>query len=328
MPAESKPTNKGNLPPTRRACSNCGYLGHLATTCTKLEKAHVKLGVEVEGYWLIGESFQNVKSVAERWHMGSDEDGSLRFVPGHVGYEFKTRPGSLGEAISQLVAVYPDAVNHYCGMHVHMSFKSPLDIATLATREFYEFFEARWHAWGRAQQIHPDSQFWPRLRGENQYCRRNLTDGPFGYETPRGGDRSRYSITDHDRYRMLNFSAWDRHKTVECRLLPMFRDARLGVLALEELVDIIETWFAARAGAMLESQCSLDSTDMLVAGVEGFLLTEEHELTLPSLTPDVDTLEVGWVPLPPVTDGFRRIPASSYAEEMERIAQAAIQGVL
>lgn len=162
-------TNKVDLPPTRRACGNCGMLGHLATTCRRAAKAHIKVGVEVEGYWR-REGWEAVERAAENWHMSGTEDGSLNSHAGFVDYEWRTRPGSLGEAINQVVAVYPDATDPACGMHVHVSFQSG-DVTALASEEFFTYFREQWEAWGRKMEINESSQFWARLRGTNSYCR-------------------------------------------------------------------------------------------------------------------------------------------------------------
>ena len=41
--------------------------------------------------------------------MDLHDDGSLDSCSGYYAQEFCTRPGSLGEQISQVTAIYPDA---------------------------------------------------------------------------------------------------------------------------------------------------------------------------------------------------------------------------
>ncbi len=223
-----RPTNKEGLPAVRRACGNCGRLGHLTRTCTRTAKAHDKLGVEIEGWWLRGR-WSEVERTAENWHMAGTDDGSLDACSGYKAYEFRTRPGSLGEQISQVTAVYPDAYHSSAGMHVHMSLKSHHDISSLNSLEFFAYFRERWEAWGTRMGVHPESQFWKRLHGRNDYCRVNCRD-----------DLNTEHMLRGDRYNQLNFTAWSRHKTMEMRMLPLFRDAKLAVSALEEWVTIVE----------------------------------------------------------------------------------------
>lgn len=233
-----RPTNKGNLPPVRRACGKCGRLGHIVRTCQNNPKAYDKIGVEIEGWWQT-DRWSQVQRIADNWHMSGSEDGSLEYDDDDVykAYEFRTRPGSLGEAISQVTALYPDACHQSAGMHVHMSFADVADTIALASVEFLTYFRQRWEAWGARMEIHRGSQFWSRLRGENSYCKANNT-------------RYLARPCSADRYQQINWVPWGRHKTVELRLLPLFRDARIAISALEEWVSIVED-FIAQVSPML-----------------------------------------------------------------------------
>jgi hypothetical protein len=285
------PTNKDNMPGTRRCCSRCGHLGHLVTTCKQPhERAYNMVGIEVEGYWRDA-TFREVRRIAEdNWHMSGTTDGSLNEHSGFQSYEWRTRPGSLGEAINQLVAVYPDATDSQVGMHVHVSV-SPSDVMALCSLEFFTYFREQWEVWGEKNQLNRGTQFWKRLHGYNSYCRPNtlaVFRGLNGTAAPRFppmpetcGDTcecddcadatarheagvelyniqlaewnrlndckaTRRVLVSHQtvRYQQLNFLAYENHGTVECRLLPMFRDARLAVAAVEHFVWIVESFLA------------------------------------------------------------------------------------
>lgn len=233
-----KQTNKNNMPLTRRACGNCGKLGHLSRTCEAAKKAHAKIGVEIEGWWL---NLSEAKRQAENWHMSGTDDGSLAAHNDADSWEFRTRPGSLGEAISQIIAVYPDYTHRSAGMHVHVSFDDAMDVSCFATPEFLDYYKQRWNAWGNANHIDRGSDFWWRLNGGNaQYCGVNTTDRL----------TTRY-IQNGSRYYQLNFTSWANHQTLECRMLPLFRDCRLAVLAIEELISIYEDFLRDCADAAL-----------------------------------------------------------------------------
>lgn len=301
MPA----TNKDKLPRTRRACGKCGRLGHLTRTCERPAKAHLKIGIEVEGFWR-ATSLVTVKETAAQWHMGSCGDGSLDNEldidcpdADVYGHEFQTRPGSLGEAISQLVAVYPEFTNRTAGMHVHVSFH-PGDVTALTCKEFFEFFAARWEAWGRTNGV--TGEFWKRLRGENQYCTK-----------PHEGMWRRPSeVANMGRYCQLNFAAWGEHRTVECRLLPMFRDARLGVLAVEELISIYEDWLSGGLyDALLESRNRTITVPAI--SLDPVSIEQEHEFPgIPAISRDT-TVEHDIPEYPEIPDGVIRLPRTEVA---------------
>ncbi len=254
-------TDKTNLPPRRRACGNCGRLGHLARTCTAQPRAHARIGVEVEGWWF---DLPGIRRTAANWHMSGSSDGSLKedSTGETSSYEFRTRPGSLGEAISQVVAIYPDKCDRSAGMHVHMSFRSPADTMLLSSPTFLTYFRERWEAWGTRMGVHESSDFWLRLRRGNQFCAVNSDDD---VRTP----------MQVSRYRQLNFRSWiNSRKTVEMRMLPLFRDARLAVSALEEWVSIVEDYIAVHANGVLAAR----DTEVVLDPAVDFPPTVEREL--------------------------------------------------
>lgn len=211
-------------------CGNCGFPGHRRDTCPRPDKAYDRVGVEIEGRFL------NVADVSREVRNSGATccgDGSIRY-----GYtqnceplEIQTKPGTVVEQLRQLARFYPDESDTSCGMHIHVSFTDPGSVTALCSPEFMEYFTNRWNAWGVAQGLSPNSEFFRRLQGENDFC---MPNGDYDFEHP-------YAT---DRYRQLNFLAWNEHKTIECRLLPMFRSARLAYSALVELVSIYEDWLA------------------------------------------------------------------------------------
>lgn len=245
-------TDKTNLPARRRSCSRCGRLGHQVRTCTNPPKAHDKIGVEVEGWWR-NENWNSVLDEAvNNWHMDHADDGSLTHddTAETRSHEFKTRPGTLCEATTQVLAIYPDKCDPSAGMHVHMSFTNYLDIGALNSEAFFAYWRQRWEAFGARHDIHRSSDFWSRLRGGNSYCQSPYVISTFG----RSGDR----------YRAINWQSWSSHKTVEFRMLPLFKQARLAALALEETVVIVEDYIAMHAETnfwnRLDRDLAIDAT--------------------------------------------------------------------
>lgn len=266
----------------RRTCSNCGRLGHLNTTCENPEAFHSKIGIEIEGWWYdliaaqatarditgtVGRRDGSIRDISAC--SGSDEDDPADFedpdtedcdegcddcphpiqrrnapqcsagkrdckVCGARGWEFQTRPGSIGEALRQLTTLYPEVTSRAAGMHVHMSFKEKTSISLLCSEAFFKYWKECWEAWGTKNNV--QGAFWERLRNENQYCRPNaITDFSAKDIVASGTGRQ-------DRYKAINFLAFENHGTVEFRLLPMFQKGNLSVGAVETLVDIVETF--------------------------------------------------------------------------------------
>lgn len=226
--AANTSTIKDVTEPIPTACGNCGQCGHRRGSCENLPKAFDKVGIEIEGRFL---NLSAVQTRSEGVLLGGYQDGSVYSSPDSdaTPWEFQTKPGSLRSACQQLVDFYPDETDSSAGMHVHVSFDA-VDITMLNDPAFFRYFKARWEAWGAKMQLHPRSQFFRRLQGRNDFCQP-------------AGDRP-YTINRMDRYAQLNFSAFSEHGTVECRLLPMFKRASLGVAAVQELVNIYETYLA------------------------------------------------------------------------------------
>lgn len=266
------------------ACSNCGLLGHNSRGCERPKRHFDKIGVEVEGRFL---RLNEMKVKADSLDATYSGDGSIYESPdsGAAGYEFKTKPGNLRETIEQVIALFPDETDSSCGMHVHMSF--PQDCLTLLnTKAFFEFFWKRWEAWGTTMNLAPNGEFFKRLRGDNDYCMPN--------------EDVRVTMHNGERYEQLNFNAWTGHKTLECRLLPMFRRSSLAVAAIQELVAIYEDFLAdpEAHGLVMPGEVSA-GVDMAYLGpceptkLTGFELDslpvrahrETHEMELGELAP-------------------------------------------
>lgn len=351
-------TNTNNMPPNRRTCTRCGTLGHLAKTCERFEKAYHMVGIEIEGYWRDAR-WDEVKADARAHGATGSGDGSLNEHADYTTYEWKTKPGSIGEAINQLVDLYPDATDDKCGMHIHVSFERS-DVVALASEEFFAYFREQWEAWGREMEIKPDSQFWKRLRGENQYCRVNtIASWRLGHAVDSLDEEGREDIAwcvdakctrtqcvsrrearkaqrfhpdcyPHannliSRYYQLNFISLAVHGTVECRLLPMFRDARLGVLAVEKLISIYET-FLAESDERVYAKASTKTAVVLPGPMS--TLRSDVKVQMPELPgpePEAMALSAPLYELSEVLPGFVRVPLAIAHEALGRALSA--QGV-
>jgi len=86
-------------------------------------------------------------------------------------------------------------------------------------------------SWGKRWNI-KNSEFWNRLNGANNFCRKDFS--------PEAQARSTYKYADV-RYRHWNF-CYMIHKTLECRMLPVFKEVRIAKAAATEVYDIVESW--------------------------------------------------------------------------------------
>lgn len=194
----------------------------------------LSMGVELEGSYTRGIPADIAAAVKGAQ---AKRDGSIRELRGHVS-EIVTRVhNSLDPLCDDVTALYPDLVNWSCGLHIHAAFKM-LDHGHLTEPAFLAYFLERWEAWGNKHkdEMGPIGEyFWMRLNNrkipgtERNYCSTE--------------NKAVIQLTDSNsahRYTALNFSAWHKYKTVECRLLPMFNTAALAVSAIRELSDIYD----------------------------------------------------------------------------------------
>jgi len=172
------------------------------------------VGVELEGGWIVPP-------------VGIYHDGSVSGVAGHKG-EFSTKPPVEPDKISHWIAQhYPDYSNQSCGLHCHISLKKVNDYMRLMTPEFQKHFLQKMEKWGKDTKIPSEHPFWSRLKGQNQYCKRDFI--PNDQVTGAGS-----------RYTQLNF-AYYKYKTLECRMLPMFPEgSKYAISAIQTYLDCVE----------------------------------------------------------------------------------------
>lgn len=295
-PAELVGTTNQSVDPIGTSCSKCGVPGHNRRTCSSFEDID-KVGIEIEGRWI---NIVTAKRKADDFGARYCSDGSVNRISGYSSLEFQTAPGTVAQALGQLVELYPDHTGPDCGMHVHVSFKCATYFTQLACKEFYEYFKQRWIKWGTDNRLHPQGEFFRRLNGGNNYCMPNQESrAPYG----------------EDRYTQLNFAAWHEHKTVECRLLPMFRSTRLAVSAVLELIKIYKDWLSK------DFSLALPEENLSYMAQEGMKLSLANEVDLaefgissgpiPVLTPGSHTQTLLNVQnIEPPAPGMRRIAAS------------------
>lgn len=243
-----------------------------------------KVGVELEGGFSEHRFYLYRFGVSKERHMReergeSDPNSSPRANPCWHGDGSVSTPSSFnGEVVSLphsnlaeleawILEHYPNHVNDSCGFHIHMSFKSNLDYSRLMSRRFHRYFLKSWETWGKKMDI-KSKEFWDRLYEKStrakQYCKKSFSD-PDKQAVGRG-----------DRYHQLNF-CYSKHHTLECRMLPMFQDASIGIRAMRFLVQMTEKWLALQKREN-GINFSLEDDEEVAGAKEVFMIDDNDEI--------------------------------------------------
>lgn len=195
-----------------------------------------KMGVEFEGGWGRLDTPASIdryyRDVVESRRFVQHGDGSVRTTEStEYRGEWVTLPRTCWADIVQDVNMgYADVVNDSCGMHVHTSW-SPVNYSRLADHAFWGHFTSFW-----SEVIRNTPASWNegdcarvqrRLNGA-QYCRKEFHP----LEQMRGPG---------DRYTQLNY-CYKKHKTLECRMLPMFESLQAAVDAVRLLLECYDSY--------------------------------------------------------------------------------------
>jgi hypothetical protein len=263
----------------------------------------IRAGVELEGAWNTNRDAL-VRRASRRGTVKGD--GSVHVQPtvrgGHQG-EFSTRPYKTQDSLEQCVTdMYPDVVNDSCGMHVHTSWTLG-DYVRLADPAFPPFFREKMRGYAEALSTGPDDgrdrdALLRRLNGGNDYCRPNDTNDGYAALTGNG-----------QRYRQINYS-WFAHKTIECRLLPMFDSVDRALDAIRFLFSVYEEYLnqAAELPEAFPAELGLDyteaepdvlamvETDVLeMDGFDDYIMRDSTlPVDVPTISPDAIVVLTNW----------------------------------
>lgn len=224
-----------------------------------------RVGIELEGGWN-----DPVDFVLEH-------DGSVMVDATYNG-EMPSPPLPPRDISKWMKEHYPDAVNASCGMHVHVSVKHQSHYSRLMEKEFRDFMKSSLKVWGEKLSIRSDHPFWSRLRGENSFCKDEFYPELQVQHREKGPER----------YTMLNYT-WARYGTVECRVLPGFSAAVIGISAVYAVVDTFEAYLRAKCRSAAPS-------------LEGIVQVSE----LPPEEPDEPPMQLTVLTVPPVAAEIRR----------------------
>lgn len=148
------------------------------------------------------------------------------------------------ESIEEWMKIhYPHHVNHTCGMHVHMSFRSALTYQRLMHPDFSPTVVEFIKRWAEKEGLDSHHPIWPRLSGKSVYCQHKFwADKQARHKGAKGHDQH----TPGHRYTVINY-CYGRFQTIECRLLPMMEKVDVSVRAIKELIFITNGFLLATA---------------------------------------------------------------------------------
>lgn len=205
-----------------------------------------KVGVEIEGGW-------SPEVVIPTGTGNKESDGSVNgFDTICDAGEVVSKPFTdVTKLTSWMTTVWPQHVNQTCGLHVHVSLKTRLDYCRLMDERFFSFFLQRMEAWGQKLNIQ-NKHFFARLKGENHFCRKVWNPD---LQVDKTGK-------DSIRYAHWNF-AWSvrNRKTAECRLLPTFKNPKIGCSAVTHVIGAVEDYLD-RAPVFLALETKLETEDV------------------------------------------------------------------
>jgi len=200
----------------------------------KVKNRVSRVGIELEGGWVTipngrnivgdGSVFRHLTS-AQKFEMVERRIALKGELPSEI-----MLPGHMSAWIKKY---YPAYVNESCGLHVHMSFTNLQMYAALMVQEYPTTVVAYLTKWAQQEEFDPKHPIWSRLQGDNEYCQHKfwphlqVKDNHKDYDHNRVGCRYTHIAYRHG-----------THKTIECRLLPMFDDAKQSVRAVRYVIDI------------------------------------------------------------------------------------------
>jgi hypothetical protein len=206
------------------------------------------IGVELEGGWV--KLPKGTEKLTPDGSVQIDADindgytvNGVRHRVLHIG-EIVSPPMPQSMLNAWLTQHYPQAVNRTCGLHLHMSFKSPLIYQRLMDETYQKTVIEFTKRWAKDQvaagKIKSNDPLFERLSGNAQYCQDQFWADSQAAQTSKSYNRNRPG----HRYTAVNY-CYGLHQTVEIRLLGMFPEASLAEAALNNLILITNCWLVA-----------------------------------------------------------------------------------
>ena len=205
-----------------------------------------KIGLEIEGGWNAGNLPNASPGICS-------SDPSVNFASDSYGIEAKeyqsSPTGSLLELTDWVRRIYPPHTNGTCGIHVHVSLKSPMNYARIIDKRFEAFFDEELNTWAKGRIT--NKHFWARLNGENKFCKKGWNPEEQMRQLSKGAGV---------RWTQWNF-CWGVRKTAECRVLPTFKKPEVAIMTITKVVKIVEDYLALSPIALAVNHRVVDPDD-------------------------------------------------------------------
>jgi hypothetical protein len=181
-----------------------------------------KIGVELEGGWSARPDVLY-------------SDGSVSIDAKYVGETCSQPFKDLRKLKKWLFKNYPVAVNESCGLHVHISLKNNLLYSKLMSKEFHEYFKEELRKFIELNKnkcdVNDISNLLKRLHGCNRFCK----------DAFYADVQANVNYKDSCRFTHINY-CYRLHKTVEFRVLCMFKSKRFAFEAIKVIVKCVNEY--------------------------------------------------------------------------------------
>jgi hypothetical protein len=197
-----------------------------------------KVGIELEGCW-------GGKPGESPFDFPLKQDVSVHQIGNHphVGEAATPSPINRREAPAWIKKHWPIAQDERCGMHAHVSVINPaVNYGRLQSREFFDLLLKNLEEWGAKAIPDRENIFWYRMgvHGDgpkNRFCRRIFDPST---------QMKLKDKTDNSRRALLNY-CWEMHKTLECRVWPVFAEGpEVAASSVEVFFTTVEDFLAER----------------------------------------------------------------------------------
>ncbi len=213
------------------------------------------LGVELEGGWKDVHVLPGIDVERDGSVFKVADAGGLRRngYPDYLCGEIPIGPFLVGQMPAAMKRYWPDVIDQSCGMHVHMSFETLMQYNILTDSPAYqETMMAYLKRWAQSEGFPEKDPIWGRLSGKCVYCQRKFWPMAQMETIKKDHDKERFG----HRYTAIHY-AWQRTKTVECRLLPMMATVEQGIRAVRQVVDITNAYLVVAEKRRVKDYSSL-----------------------------------------------------------------------
>lgn len=216
---------------------------------SRLPKWVNAVGLELEGGWSYDRKEGKIPE-GSNWH----GDGSVYCDSPHWCGEIVSKPYKTWSELYKFVLdMQPDVVNESMGTHMHISFKSGGWYSHLANIDKYQGLNwiselcLRLKRWGEDRLTTEDMRLLnKRISKSHGYCKQKWTA------------QDQIKVRGTCRYTVFNFCAWEKHKTLEVRLLPALNDPKMLLQSMAVTFALMNDMFKNFKGeAKTLARCEL-----------------------------------------------------------------------